>query len=144
MTTHVPKISVGLGLDSICRWIPCTTNVMDYYCAMDVFALTSREDPFPLVMLEAGLSNLPVICFADSGGGPEFVNKGAGLVAPYSNAEAFSAQLTTLLENVELRTQFGSEAARQVRNVYSVEKQASKLLCNMEYCLKEQHGNHNC
>lgn len=53
-----------LGLQDCCCHIPSTADVNDYYCAMDVFALTSREDPFPLVMLEAGMHGLPIICFA--------------------------------------------------------------------------------
>lgn len=56
---------------------------MDYDYAVDVFALNSREDSFPLVMLEASACCLPVFCFADSGGDPEFVTEDSGLVARY-------------------------------------------------------------
>jgi glycosyltransferase involved in cell wall biosynthesis len=44
----------ALGLQDRCCRVPVTSEVADYYCAMDAFALTSREDHFPLVMLEAG------------------------------------------------------------------------------------------
>ena len=37
-----------VGLDRQCRLVPATPDVLDYYHAMDAFALTSREDPFPL------------------------------------------------------------------------------------------------
>ncbi len=46
-----------------------------YFANMDVFALTSREDPFPLVCLEAASLSKPVICFAGAGGIPEFVGR---------------------------------------------------------------------
>jgi glycosyltransferase involved in cell wall biosynthesis len=43
-----------------------------FFAAMDLFALTSREDPFPLVCLEAAGSGKPTICFDRAGGMPEF------------------------------------------------------------------------
>src|SRR5205085_2062404 len=72
----------AFGLEDRCMRVPVTGEVLDYYHAMDVVALTSREDPFPLVMLEAGANRVPVVCFADSGGGPEFVDGDAGRIAP--------------------------------------------------------------
>jgi glycosyltransferase involved in cell wall biosynthesis len=71
----------ALGLQGVCQRVAANSNVFDYYCAMDVFALTSREDPFPLVMLEAGSLGIPVVCFAGSGGTQEFVQDDAGLIA---------------------------------------------------------------
>ena len=61
----------AFGLTGRCVIVPSTAEVMDYYHAMDAFALTSREDPFSLVLLEAGACGLPSVCFADTGGGPE-------------------------------------------------------------------------
>jgi glycosyltransferase involved in cell wall biosynthesis len=126
----------AMGLPDRCKWIATTANVLDYYCAMDVFALTSREDPFPLVMLETAALGLPVVCFENSGGGPEFVGKDAGLLAPYADVRAFAAQLMTLHENGELRRRLGAEAACRVQTTYTVERQAPKLLRSIERSLE--------
>lgn len=125
----------AMDLQTRCNRVPTTSKVLDYYCAMDVFALTSREDPFPLVMLESAALGLPTVCFAGSGGGPEFLGKDAGLIAPYADVGAFAAQLTTLNENGDLRRRLGSAAACRVQNFYAVEQQAPKLLQSMERCL---------
>lgn len=48
--------------------VPFTPEVSRYYAAANLFLLTSREDPFPSVVLEALCCGLPVIAFADTGG----------------------------------------------------------------------------
>jgi glycosyltransferase involved in cell wall biosynthesis len=124
-----------LGLGDRCKWVPNTANVSDYYYGMDVFALTSREDPFPLVMLEAGAAGLPVVCFAGSGGGAEFVGRNAGLIAPYADVEAFARDLLVLQSDANLRNRLGAEAARRVMEAHIVEKQAPLLLKSLERCM---------
>ena len=54
-----------------------------------IFALISREDPFPLVSLEALALGKPVVCFAKAGGAPELVGEGGGRVVTYGNVPAF-------------------------------------------------------
>ena len=125
----------ALGLQGHCCCVPSTADVLDYYSAMDVFALPSREDPFPLVMLEAGAQGLPVVCFAGSGGAVEFIGQDAGLVAPYLDVQAFAAHLVRLHDDPHLRGGLGAQAARKVRTLYSLEVQAPKLLQSIERCL---------
>jgi glycosyltransferase involved in cell wall biosynthesis len=48
----------------------------------DVFFLSSREDPYPLVVLEAAYCKIPSVCFAGSGGIPEFIENDAGWIIP--------------------------------------------------------------
>jgi glycosyltransferase involved in cell wall biosynthesis len=125
----------AMGLQASCHRVPHTARAEDYYHAMDVFALTSREDPFPLVMLEAGAADVPLVCFEGSGGGPEFAGKGAGLIAPYMDVAAFADHLTMLSKNPDLRKKFGVQAASLVRSGHTVEIQAPKMLRSMEQCL---------
>ena len=125
----------SLGLEARCRCVPTTADVMDYYFAMDVFALTSREDPFPLVMLEAGACHLPTVCFAGSGGGPEYVANDAGLIAPYLDVATFAAHLQTLAGSPELRQRLGEAAAKKVQLKHVVEAQGPKMQASIERCL---------
>jgi glycosyltransferase involved in cell wall biosynthesis len=127
-----------LGLQERCRRVPTTADVLDYYSAMDVLALTSREDPFPLVMLEAGSHSIPVVCFADSGGATEFVSEGAGLIAPYLDVAAFADHLMRLRDTPKLREQLGAAAAAKVRTNNSIAVQAPKLLKIIEQCLPNE------
>jgi glycosyltransferase involved in cell wall biosynthesis len=125
----------SLGLKQYCQYIPATPHVAEYYHAMDVFALTSREDPFPLVMLEAASHHLPIVCFAGSGGGPEFIADDGGFTVPYLDMAAFARQLQWLRESPELRRKFGAIAAEKVRRQHIVDVQGPKLLESIQRCM---------
>jgi glycosyltransferase involved in cell wall biosynthesis len=116
------------GLDRLVSVVAVTTEPNRYFQAMDVFALTSREDPFPLVMLEAAASGKPVVCFAGSGGGPEFVEDDAGLVAPYLDVDSYATHVATLAGDPRLRRAFGDAGRQKVADRYTITLQAPKLL----------------
>jgi glycosyltransferase involved in cell wall biosynthesis len=60
------------------------TGPVDYsiynFAAFDILFLSSREDTYPLVVLEAAMMKIPSICFSDSGGIIEFVSNDAGWI----------------------------------------------------------------
>lgn len=63
--------------------IPAKADTRAYFEAMDLFFLSSREDPFPLVMLEAGHQAKPVLGFQESGGIADFTQGLEGLLVDY-------------------------------------------------------------
>ena len=85
-----------LGLTGRVHFTGEVNNPLDYFAAGDVFAMVSREDPFPLVCLEAALLEKPVLCFADAGGMPEFVEEDAGFVIPYLDIAKMSEKIADL------------------------------------------------
>src|SRR4051794_9606912 len=57
------------------------------FSAADAFALTSREDPFPTVVLEALSAGLPVAAFDRSGGIPDMLREtGQGDACPMATS----------------------------------------------------------
>jgi glycosyltransferase involved in cell wall biosynthesis len=72
-------------------------NPFSFYKRADIFALTSREDPFPLVMLENMYLGSPVVGFAGSGGVDDIANKGlARTVAPL-DVKSMAAEILLIL-----------------------------------------------
>jgi hypothetical protein len=64
--------------------------------AADAFVLTSREDPFPSVVLEALYAGLPTIAFEDSGGIPELLRvHPLGHIVPFADTVAMAAALVS-------------------------------------------------
>ena len=68
------------------------------FSAADAFALTSREDPFPTVVLEALSAGLPVVAFDRSGGIPDMLRETQqGDVVPYGDVSAMAAAIAAQL-----------------------------------------------
>jgi len=63
----------------------------------NAFVLTAREDPFPLVMIEAASKGLPIISF-NSGGVSEFVEEGMGKVINSCNVNDLCNTMQELMD----------------------------------------------
>ncbi len=94
-------------------------NPKDYFKAGDIFFLPSREDPFPLVCLEAAECALPIVCFEDAGGMPEFVEDDAGSIVPYLDIDDAAKALGELIVNKSLRQEKGMNARAKILTRYS-------------------------
>jgi len=74
-----------------------STNVADYYSAADVFVLTSREDPFPTVVLEAMMAGTAVVAFDGAGGIPDMLRQlTTGAVVDFPNVDEMARRVVTL------------------------------------------------
>ena len=69
-----------------------STNLLPF----DVFALTSREDPYPLVVLEAAFLEIPAIAFKGNGGMDEFIGKEAGFLISDQSVQQFAEKIIAL------------------------------------------------
>ncbi len=89
-------------------------DVGAWMSAADAFALTSREDPFPSVALEALASGLRIAAFAGSGGIAELIATDAcGTIVPMAEAGRLADALLALAasQRPEARVQAAAEAA---------------------------------
>lgn len=99
-----------------------------YFSRFTAFLLSSREDPFPLVCLEAGVLEKPVICFAQAGGIPDLIADDAGFVVPYLDTEAVAQALHCWLVDPDLRQRMGRNLAEKVRKRHDVAVSAPEIL----------------
>ncbi|MFT4033089.1 MAG: glycosyltransferase family 4 protein [Siphonobacter sp.] len=103
-----------LGIHNRVHLVPHSDRPYDYIAAFDVFVLTSREEPYPLVVLEAALLGKPIVCFDQSGGAPDFVETDAGFICNYLDIAAMHTLITQLLMNATLRHTMGLAAREKV------------------------------
>jgi glycosyltransferase involved in cell wall biosynthesis len=128
---------VGLGgLTEKMRLTGATAKPADYLSAADVFVLMSREDSYPLVCLEAAALKKPIICFAGSGGAPEFVEGECGFVVPYLDTIAMAERVVFLLDSPSCRIAMGSAARRKVAQKHDVNESSPQTMEIIERTIK--------
>jgi glycosyltransferase involved in cell wall biosynthesis len=93
---------------------------LPYFAQFDIFVLPSREDPFPLVALDAAALGMPIVCFEKAGGTPELVERDAGIVVPYLDTECMADAIRKLIEDKALRQQLGERARQKVVQRYDI------------------------
>lgn len=107
-------------------------DMATYYARADLLLLPSIEDPFPLVMMEAGLAGLPVVAFDGSGGASEFIGRdGGGVVVPHLDVQRMADAVHALLVDPGLRERLGRNARATAMQFTDV-VQGPKLLAVIE------------
>ena len=86
---------------------------MKFYDACNVFALTSREDPFPSVVVEAFNAERPVIAFENAGGFQDIVrNDESGYLVDYEDTDAMVDKIKMLKDDPKLCKKLGKKAKK--------------------------------
>lgn len=86
-----------------------TNNVEEVYVNASMFLSTSLFEGFPLVVIEAISSGLPVISF-DTCGSKEILKNNSGIIINSYDKEAFSKAIIYLIENENARKQIGKNS----------------------------------
>ena len=125
-------------------------NIFDYFSVGSIFFLSSREDPFPLVALEAADAGLPIVCFSDAGGMPEFVGQNCGRTVPFEDTNAAAEAIVTLLSDNGLRDDLGRAAQTKVRDKHDAASGSAAVLdvlqslCDSSPCSAISVRGRNC
>jgi glycosyltransferase involved in cell wall biosynthesis len=116
-----------LGLQDRAMVLPGLPKGPAAIAQLDVFTLLSREDPFPIVVLEAGAQGIPTICFKGSGGIPDLARREAVVAVPYLDLKAFARELHRLALQPEERRRIGQRCRDIVLAEHTVEGLAPQL-----------------
>lgn len=100
----------------------------DYYAGADVYALASREDPFPSVVLESLAVGTPVVAFAGTGGGADLIDGRAGYAVEAFDTDAYAAALLHVINNPDLRVRLGEAGRALVDRDFCFRRYAFDLL----------------
>jgi glycosyltransferase involved in cell wall biosynthesis len=91
----------------------------DLLLPFDILALTSREDPYPLVVIEAALLGIPTISFPGTGGMNDFIADDAGFIVDDLSAESMAKKILELKHNSLLIKEKGSNAQLKAAVLHS-------------------------
>jgi glycosyltransferase involved in cell wall biosynthesis len=116
-----------VGLEKRVHLIGHVDDPYRYYAGADLFLLTSREDPFPTVNLEAMEASLPVIAYRGSGGAEEILAEDCGVLVSYGAVDRMASETIRLLRSEDERQRIGERASSKVRATQSLTAYVSFL-----------------
>jgi len=116
-------------------------RLMDLYRRgeVDIVALPSVDlgggeyEGVPVSLIEAMSYRVPVVS-TTTGGIPELLGGGAGIMVPPADPTALAEAIGRLIQDPELREQQGEAGRERVEERFSLEKVADELIARIETC----------
>lgn len=108
-----------LDARELVRFLPPTSDLRSWLASADAFVLPSRQDAFPLVVVEAALAELPLVCFA-SGGIGDLVEPDGGAMVRFPDLDAMVDHLERWHDDPASRAQAGKAAGDRARRNHDV------------------------
>lgn len=101
---------------------------VDYVNAgLDIITLTSFNEGTPVSVIEAQASNKPVVATMVGGIQDVVIENETALLSPSSDAKAFANNLLKLIENDNLRNNFGKKGSEHVLQQYGFKRLAADM-----------------
>jgi O-antigen biosynthesis protein len=117
-----------IGLERRVVLVGESTDMAGMYAAADAYVLTSREDPFPSVVIEAMANGLPTVVFDASGGIVELVRNAGGVSVPYLDVDAMARELVRLLHDSMSAAAMGASLAARINHEFDYKDYGAALL----------------
>ncbi|MFN8016924.1 MAG: glycosyltransferase family 4 protein [Acidimicrobiales bacterium] len=121
------------GADHV-HFVGVQPDPVPWFAAADAFALTSREDPYPLVALECAALGVPIVTY-ENGGIPELLvaagPEAATGIVPHLDVGGLADRLIAFLDDERLRRAAGRSLAAQVAAAHDVRVAAPKLWADL-------------
>lgn len=122
-----------LGLADTVSFIGEVENPAVHYSDFDVFVMTSREDPFPLVCIEVGMMGKPIVSFKKAVGTNEVLEKAGGFMVPYLDIEAMADKVIQYYKNPDLKKEHGA------MNKTAFNQFTPELICPSLFSVIQKH-----
>lgn len=108
------------------RFISGTMEIDIFYQIADVFFLSSREDPFPFVVLDSLAYGVPVVAFENAGGFAELPSKYVNLI-PLSDIEGMANRIREILDNGDYLNKVKRNAPRYIQRKFDFDNYVDDL-----------------
>ncbi len=100
----------GYGLQDVVLLQGATDSIQAKMIDSSIFAMTSHNECFPLVLLEAQACGLPIISFDCPHGPRNIIDKETGVLIPLYDNEVFADKLVALMDDTKTLQQLGANA----------------------------------
>jgi glycosyltransferase involved in cell wall biosynthesis len=121
------ELARSLNVERQVRFLGYVADMRSFYAACDIFALPSRAEGRPNVVLESMAMRRAVVV-SDAPGTREVVRDGRdGMVFPVGDLAAFAAALTQVIEQPAFRRSLIARAYDRVTTTFSVQASTQRL-----------------
>ncbi len=103
------------GLEDSVSLNPATPDIGKEYLKSSLYAMTSRFEGLPMVLLEVMSYGLPIVSFACPCGPRDVVDESFGSLVPVGDVEGFARKLVEWMDDGERRRQAGEVARETVK-----------------------------
>lgn len=105
-----------------------TNEISIFYAGADLYLMTSREDPFPSVVMDAMNVGLPVIGFEGAGGFSDIVKSDTGALVPYLDTIKMSNKIIEIIGDDNLMQMFATNSQSIIETKYNFSNYIYELL----------------
>ena len=116
------------GLGDRLRLLGYREDVASVLAASDVFVLPSHFEGLPMSVIEAMLTELPVVATDISGPREQVVHEETGLLVPPMSVAPLATAIERLAENAELRLRMGAAGRARALDLYDEAKVLARTL----------------
>ena len=124
---EVQKLSTELQLDSVIHWLGHRNDVPQLLHIFDCFVLTSRWEGFPLVILEAMASGVPVIATNIPGTCEAIQHEVNGLLVPVGDSETMARFVLDVLADPIKSDSFRSASHARIETEFTRDRMLSMI-----------------
>ena len=127
LEAEVRQLSTSLHLDSVNHWLGHRNDVPALLHIFDCFVLTSRWEGFPLVILEAMASDVPIVATDIFGPREAIQHEVNGLLAPVGDSEMMAGFVLDLLTDPIKANSFSSASRARIDTEFTRDRMLSRL-----------------
>ncbi len=117
-----------MGISANIHFVDFVDDPSPFFAGADIFTLTSREDPFPTVVLESMDNGIPAVAFDEAGGIPELLSDDCGIIVPYLDVDAMMKEILLLLADRERYQLIADNAGKRIEQDYNFDRYTGFLL----------------
>lgn len=128
------------GLAHRFHWTGWRNDVHAILPALDLVALTSVREGFPMTVLEAMAAAKPVVAFSAGGAAEAIVDGVTGLVVPPGDVAAMTQAIRRLALNPEERIVMGQAAQQRARDMFDNRQVLPRFSAIIASALEKSNG----
>jgi glycosyltransferase involved in cell wall biosynthesis len=113
---NLSTLIISLGLSEVVHLKGLCSKIQETMSGYSIFALSSRFEGFPLALVEALSSGLPVVSYACPCGPRDIIRDGVdGFIVPPEDEATMAERICQLIEDETLRRKMGASALERAK-----------------------------